>query len=101
MSEKARLPGYLPTAIRAGKHEAWGRMTELTPKRMRLMTAWDWEAGPEAEVEFELNGQTYRVKVRALAAQTDADGYRTVDAGVLSLSDVERLAAALLPLLSP
>jgi hypothetical protein len=101
MSGKLRLPSRIPAAIRAGKAEAWGWILALTPKRLRLLTSWDWEAGTEAELEFELNGQTFKLNVRALSSGADADGYRVVDAGVLSLADSERLAAALLPLLAP
>jgi hypothetical protein len=100
VSGKVRLPSRIPVAIREGKLEAWGWIQELTPKRIRLLTSWDWEAGTQAELEFELNGQTFKMTLRALSSDPDADGYHVVDAGVLSLADSEKLAAALLPLLA-
>jgi hypothetical protein len=100
-SLKPRLPTFIPAAIRRDDREGWGRFLELTPRRARLLTCWDWRAGDEAELEFELSGQTWKILFRALSSELDADGYRTVEAGVVKLADAERLAAAMLPLLTP
>lgn len=99
-SKPPALPDLLPALVRVGSLSGWGRLLDLTPRRARLVTRTDWEAGEEGSLEFELEGELHRLRARAVRSELEPDDYRVVELAFVEPGETERLEAAVLRLLA-